>query len=70
MGSVTERRLVVQGWYETEYSKNGWESYGWQFMDTGHFIDGSGYEVTQILDSDKHYNPILGIAEKETEIDL
>lgn len=26
---IIERRLVIQEWYETEYSKTGWNSHGW-----------------------------------------
>lgn len=65
---ITERRIVIQYWYETEYSKTGWDSYDWEFKDTGELIEGTGYTVIEVLDSDKFYNPILGIAEKETEI--
>ena len=57
-------RIVVQDWYETEYSKAGWDSHDWIFKDdkstmTHHLT------VVEHLDSDKHYNTILGIAEKE-----
>lgn len=65
---VTEIRIVYQDWYETEYSKTGWESQGgWWFKDDNTPLD-FGFEVKQILDYDKFGNPILGIAEKETEL--
>jgi len=65
--TVTERRLVSQDWYETEYSKTGWDSNGWYFLEDGNEMNYT-WIVVGHLDSDKHYNPILGIAEKETEI--
>lgn len=64
---ITERRVVEQQWYETELSKTGWDSHGWVFRDDYQGII-NGWEIVDILDMDKHYNPILGIAEKETEI--
>ncbi len=63
---VTEKRLVEQGWYETEYTKTGWDSHGWFFKDSRESMDDS-WTVIELLDYDKFYNPMLGIAEKETE---
>lgn len=65
---ITERRLVEQQWYETEYSKTGWDSYGWVFKDSGSSVENEGWEIVQILEYDKFINPISAIAEKETEI--
>ena len=68
---ITERRIVMQDWYETEYSKTGWESQGgWRFLDSPDYgeIDGYGWTIVEHLRTDKHYNPTLAIAEKETEI--
>ncbi len=38
------------------------------FKDSREIIDDSIWIIVEILDSDKYYNPILGIAEKQTEI--
>ena len=65
-GSYTERRIVIQDWYETEFSKTGWNSHGWSFKDSGHHID-STWTVVEHLDINKFGNPILGIAEKVFE---
>lgn len=65
---IIERRIVKQDWYETEYSKTGWEEGGWYFKDDGVFIDQSVWTVVEHLDTNKFYNPILGIAEKETDL--
>jgi hypothetical protein len=65
---VTERRLVEQSWYETEYSKTGWDSHGWHFKDSGWLMYEIEWTIVEHLDYDKFYNPILAIAEKETEI--
>jgi hypothetical protein len=64
---ITERRIVEQEWYETECTKTGWDSYGWVFKDDYQGII-NGWEIVDILDTDKFYHPILAIAEKETEI--
>lgn len=65
---ITECRIVEQQWYETELSKTGWDSYGWVFKDSGSNAEVEGWEIVQILVYDKFINPILAIAEKETEI--
>ena len=65
---ITERRIVQQDWYETEYSKTGWNSHGWEFKDSGWTMDETEWTIVQHLEFDKFYNPILAIAEKETEI--
>ena len=65
---ITERRIVEQFWYETEFSKTGWSSYNWGFKDSGESIEYSGYTVVEYLHIDKFGNSWLGIAEKETEI--
>jgi len=67
--TITERRLVFQDWYETKYSKSGWDtSVGWLFKDDylGLF---ENWDIVEILREDKYGNPILGIAEKQTEIE-
>jgi len=63
---IVERRIVEQFWYETEYSKTGWDSYNWEFKDTGGNPKVQGWTVVEHLKYDKFGNPILGIAEKET----
>ncbi len=65
---ITERRIVIQEWYETECTKTGWDSHGWEFRDSGHTMDETEWTIVEHLDLDKFYNPILAIAEKEVEI--
>jgi hypothetical protein len=64
---VTERRVVVQEWYETDCSKTGWDSHGWIFKDDRTDMDNS-WTVVEHLDTDKHSNPTIAIAEKTTDI--
>jgi len=63
---VLERRIVYQEWYETEYSKTGWDSYNWEF-DSGACVPNS-WEIIEHLRTDKHGNPTIGVAEREIEI--
>lgn len=65
---ITERRLVRQEWYETEFSKTGWDSYGWQFLDSGANAEVMGWTIVEHLNMDKFGNCWLGVAEKETEV--
>lgn len=65
---ITERRLVVQDWYETDTIYTGWDSHGWEFKDSGGIMDEIGWTIVEHLELDKFYNPVLAIAEKETEI--
>lgn len=68
---ITERRIVMQDWYETEYNKTGWESQGgWVFLDTCENAEDYGWTIVEHIRSDKWYNPTLGIAEKENEIEI
>jgi hypothetical protein len=69
--TVTERRVVIQDWYETDYSKTGWESQGgWRFLDdVGSGVEDYAWTVVEHLELDKFGNPILGVAEKQTEIE-
>jgi len=64
---ITERRIVVQEWYETENTKTGWDSNGWVFEDDYQGLI-SNWTVVLYIDFDKHNKPTRGIAEKETEI--
>lgn len=64
---VTETRIVRQEWYETELTKTGWDSHGWVFQDDGQLMPNE-WTVINHLQSDKFYNPMLGIAEKKTEV--
>jgi len=66
MAKVTERRIVTQEWYETEYSKIGWDSHGWVF-DDGRTI-GTAWTVVEHIYSDKFGNPFIGIAEHEVDV--
>lgn len=62
---IIERRLVIQEWCEAEFTKNGWDSHGWQFRDSRDYIEeGDGWVVISHLDNDKFGNPILGIVKK------
>jgi hypothetical protein len=63
--NITERRLVRQYWYETEYDKTGWSSHGWFFVESGHSVNPSWDIVDHKLD--KHGNPCIGIAERIVE---
>jgi hypothetical protein len=64
---ITERRIVFQDWYETDEHKTGWESSGWMFKDDCQGLV-NDWDIVEHLKSDKFGNPILGIAEKGTEI--
>ena len=66
MGKITEKRIVEQDWYETECTKTGWDSHGWSFKDDGIPMS-NNWTIVKHLDSDKFGNPLLAIAEKETE---
>jgi hypothetical protein len=66
MAKVTERRIVTQEWYETEYSKTGWDSHGWVF-DDGRTI-GTAWTVVEHIHSDKFGNPFIGVSEREADV--
>ena len=59
---IEERRVVYQEWYETEFTKTGWDSHGWMF-DDGRDVFLEGWEVVLVVQSDKHGNPTIGVAE-------
>ena len=67
---ITERRIVTQDWYETECNKTRWDSHGWVFKDDGLSMSNEWnlVEYLEYLDVDKYGNPILGVAEREVEI--
>ena len=65
---ITERRIVEQYWYEDTYTKRGWDSHGWRFDDGGYLQHRENWTVVEVIREDKYGQPILGIAEKETEI--
>lgn len=60
---IIEKRIVKQEWYETEFSKTGWDSHGWHFLDDGSLIS-IDWTIVQHIQSDKFGNPFLCIAEK------
>lgn len=64
---ITERRIVEQEWHETEFTKTGWDSFGWVFKDDYQGLM-NGWTIVEHLHIDKFGNSWLGIAEKETEI--
>lgn len=64
--TITERRIVTQYWHEDNYTKRGWDSHGWRFLDdVGSGIEDYGWTIVEHLELDKFGNPILGVAEKE-----
>lgn len=71
---VTERRIVYQYWYEP-ILKFPWEDKklvsvsGWRFNKNKQrdYVDGT-WNIIEISQYDKFGNPVIGIAEKETEI--
>jgi hypothetical protein len=66
---IIERRIVEQQWFETECTKTGWDSHGWVFKDDYQGIT-NRWEIVEHLHTDKFGNSWIGIAEKETEIEL
>lgn len=68
MATIIEKRIVKQDWYETDVTKTGWDSFGWTFNDDNLPMP-ENWIITEYIDSDKFGNPILGIAEKETNIE-
>lgn len=66
--TITERRVVMQDWYETETTKTGWDSHGWFFKESGSPMYYE-WSIVQHLKSDKFGNPILAVAEREVTID-
>ncbi len=66
MAKVTERRIVTQDWYETEFSKTGWASHGWRFDDGKEM--GPGWTIDEQIDIDKFGNPLLAVAEREVNV--
>ena len=62
---IIEKRIVEQQWYETETTNTGWDSHGWVFKDDYQGIL-SGWTITELIDYDKFYNPILAIADLTT----
>lgn len=65
---IIERRLVIQEWYETEYTKTGWDSNRWVFRDDMEHVSEWEWTIIEHLREDKYGNPTVGVAEKETEI--
>lgn len=66
---VKEIRLVYQEWYETEYSKTGWDTNtGWYFKE-GDLYNFS-WEIVKVIEENKHGLPTIGIAEKLTTVEL
>ena len=64
---IKEIRIVNQDWFETKFSKTGWDSHGWFFADDGSIM-GNQWTIVEHLKSDKFGNPFLGVAEKVTTI--
>jgi hypothetical protein len=56
---ITEKRLIRQEWYETEYSKTGFDTHGWYFND-GDLMCPIEWVIKEHIKSDKFGNRILG----------
>lgn len=69
MPLITERRIVQQDWYETDCTKTGWDSHGWCFNDGIGESMPNDWTIMEHIRMDKHGNPLIGVAEKETTID-
>lgn len=63
---ITEKRIARQDWYETGTTKTGWESHGWHFLEDGLPV-GEDWEIEEVLENDKYYNPVLALFTKETK---
>lgn len=64
---ITERRIVVQEWEETETTRSGFASRGWIF-DNGHGMP-DDWKVVLHIKYDKFGLPCLAVAEREYETD-
>lgn len=62
---ITERRIVTQDWYETETTKTGWDSLGWEFDDKRQM--GNDWTIVSHIRLDKFGHPFLGVAEREVD---
>ena len=47
--------ILVQQWEEDSESLTGWSSWGW-FYENGNIFDEVGYEIDEVLESDKFGN--------------
>ena len=65
MAKITERRIVTKDWYETETTKTGWDSHGWQF-DDGQTMS-NAWTIVEHIYSDKFGNPFKAVAEREVD---
>ncbi len=63
---ILEHRIVRQEWYETEFTKTGWDSHGWVF-DDGSTMNNEWIVINHIY-IDKYGNPLVGLSEREVEI--
>lgn len=66
METVTERRIVTQDWYETELTKRGWDSHGWQFDDGTKM--GTDWTIVDHIHLDDFGNPFKAVAEREVDV--
>ena len=48
---VSKRIVLSQDWFESNDSKTGWDTIGWN--------EPKGYELEKVLDTDKYGNPTL-----------
>lgn len=64
---IIERRIVTQEWYETEFSKTGWDSQGWRFDDGTYIEHRENWTVVEHIRTNKFGNPIIGVAEREVK---
>jgi hypothetical protein len=61
----TQTKEVYQEWTEDENEKTGWSGSGWIFKDDDEFMEENKWTIIEHLDSDKYYNPILAIAQRD-----
>lgn len=57
-------RVAIQEWSEDLDEKTGWHGHGWFFKDTDEYVDDE-WELKEVTDTDKFYNPIEAIFTSE-----
>ena len=51
LSDVNKRIVLSQDWFESEDSKTGWDTIGWN--------EPKGFELEKVLNTDKYGNPTL-----------
>jgi hypothetical protein len=71
--NIPPRVWCTQDWEEDDTSKTGFSSMGW-FIEDGYPFDEIGYELEEVIETDKHGNPIkawfkyVGTTDNETKL--